>query len=752
MRGGTKFPDRILSEETYDLSPEYRDLFRNVYNFSREIARSSETLSGYKQRIRFWTTIELLRCVMSSPAAAIVTLQNAARDRRLTKEAEETTGDIEDAFINQIYEPTDSETDDTQPTGVIDAAEQDLSSDESKELRKFAGLAFNIANKDADTKLKKCGEILKGMLKDGYSPIIWCRYIATSDYVADELRRRLLKDFPDLHIISVTGTPSDEERREKINALCDSPRKILVATDCLSEGINLQKDFNAVLHYDLPRNPNRLEQRDGRVDRYGQNFETVRSVLLYGKNNRVDGAVLDVLLRKTLHIKKSLGVSVPVPVDSKVIIETVMKALFSRQTTILDYAGEDPSLAATTGSYDKLWSDAVDREKENRTKFAQRVIKPDEFQRELEETDAVLGDDHAVERFVINACQPLGAKIKPENDHQICIQSLKNLPEPVLMELPTQAKKADAITFSFSESLYPETSYYIGRNTPFVTSLAQNIFEKAIDETDEKIARSGVIKSSIVDTITVLCLMRCRHSIRQPDGPELLAEDVMLKGYRLSGGQMQWLDKDQVMALIDKAIPETDILPDERSDIIKRVLSDWDVVSRDMDESMKLHAEELRKAHHRIRKSAQSRLRGLSVSPYPPCRPNRFASLTAPAGEEPSMITRFPCLHIEGNLISSEVIDDIADGKAQGQSPLDFGVKNRKLIDDIACAWSEAKAYWALFPKKADQIPEDDYGTSITRDRWVLPLMSILGYGLPFVSKADIIDGITPPYITQGKQ
>jgi superfamily II DNA/RNA helicase len=62
----------------------------------------------------------------------------------------------------------------------------------------------------------------------------------------------------------------DEEREAKIAEIeADRPR-VLVATDCLSEGVNLQEKFTAVLHYDLPWNPNRLEQREGRIHRYGQ--------------------------------------------------------------------------------------------------------------------------------------------------------------------------------------------------------------------------------------------------------------------------------------------------------------------------------------------------------------------------------------------------------------------------------------------------------------------------------------------------
>ena len=56
----------------------------------------------------------------------------------------------------------------------------------------------------------------------------------------------------------------------------------------------LLKHFDAVVHYDLAWNPTRHEQREGRVDRYGQPSRQVRTVLLYGQDNRVDGVVLQV--------------------------------------------------------------------------------------------------------------------------------------------------------------------------------------------------------------------------------------------------------------------------------------------------------------------------------------------------------------------------------------------------------------------------------------------------------------------------
>ena len=100
-----------------------------------------------------------------------------------------------------------------------------------------------------------------------------------------------------------------------------------MATDCLSEGVNLQRHFNAVVHYDLTWNPTRHEQREGRADRFGQESRTVRTLMLYGKDNPVDGAVLRVILRKAEKIRKELGVSVPLPTDNNKVIDAIMKAI-----------------------------------------------------------------------------------------------------------------------------------------------------------------------------------------------------------------------------------------------------------------------------------------------------------------------------------------------------------------------------------------------------------------------------------------
>jgi hypothetical protein len=123
---------------------------------------------------------------------------------------------------------------------------------------------------ERDSKLIGITNLVSGLLKEGFHPIVWCRYIATAEYVAEHLAANLPKNFAGVRVIALTGSLSDEERRAKTDEIVTEKFRVLVATDCLSEGINLQEGFNAAIHYGLPWNPNRLEQREGHVDRYCQ--------------------------------------------------------------------------------------------------------------------------------------------------------------------------------------------------------------------------------------------------------------------------------------------------------------------------------------------------------------------------------------------------------------------------------------------------------------------------------------------------
>jgi hypothetical protein len=83
------FPERAPIEATYRLSPAYRDLFEAVYNFCTEIVRSGEALQPYRRRMRWWSALALLRCVMSSPRAARVALEKRRKGEAFAPEEDE---------------------------------------------------------------------------------------------------------------------------------------------------------------------------------------------------------------------------------------------------------------------------------------------------------------------------------------------------------------------------------------------------------------------------------------------------------------------------------------------------------------------------------------------------------------------------------------------------------------------------------------------------------------------------------------
>ncbi len=608
----TPFPDRDPDEVAYSLSPEYKKLFEDVYDFAQEIVRSGETLSGFKRRVRYWTALALLRCVMSSPAAAETALQ--ARVERLT--TDETDGADEVLFAGYVYDAIEETANDTAPAHVVDEGEVTLGESERNRLRSFARRAAALKG-EADKKVETAAAEVDKLLKAGFSPILYCRYIATAEYVAEELNKRLGRKHKDCRIIAVTGADPEDVREARVAELSESPRRVLVATDCLSEGINLQEAFNAVIHYDLPWNPNRLEQREGRVDRYGQRAPQVKATLLYGRDNPIDGAVLDVLIRKAVAIRRALGVAVPVPMDSETVVEVVLKSLFvhgsaETQLSLLDQS--DFTLESVHGEWDR----AVEREKESRTRFAQRGIHPDEVAQELRETDAALGDPAAVERFVRHACQRLNAPLTPVTERGKPIEGVW-LFNPANMPLAIKERvgqKPLRIAFAHDRPT-PEGVTLIGRSSALTAALADYLLDTALDSAfpDPPAARCGLIRTRAVSKRTTLVILRARFLLESAKGEaQTLAEELVVCGFRgrpeampaptATGmeAQVDWLTEEEAVQLLETAEPTANVTPDEH----RRLLAESVVWLESLTPKFELlaheRAEKLLASHRRVRK------------------------------------------------------------------------------------------------------------------------------------------------------
>ncbi len=99
------------------------------------------------------------------------------------------------------------------------------------------------------------------------------------------------------------------------------------------------------------------------------------------------------------------------------------------------------------------------------------------------------------------------------------------------------------------------------------------------------------------------------------------------------------------------------------------------------------------------------------------------------------------CLTVEGSLIGAELLDEIASGKAPGQKPADFNLDTRHLTDEIAAAWTDARAFWSAFQRQLARPNKNE--TGLTRDQWLIPLLRLLGYEISYSAKAAEVDGVS---------
>ena len=598
----TRFPERIPLEVPFRLSEAYKAFFQDVYRFAREIVISDNQAQNARKRVRYWAALALLRCVMSSPAAAAAALRS-----RLEKNSDGEQLEITDHAAD-VYDPTEIEAAvDLVPSHVLAEGSEQLNASERRSLLRFVKRIESLTDEN-DAKIATAEQEVRKLLAANEKPIIFCRFIATADYVAAELKKRLAGEFPYLHVISVTGALSEEERVLRVAELGEAPQRLLVATDCLSEGINLQEKFNAVLHYDLPWNPNRLEQREGRVDRYGQTSGSVKTVLLYGADNPVDGAVLDVLLRKARRIHKSLGIIIPLPKDSESVMDALVHALFLRGNESAQLGLFDDE--APIVEVQQEWDRAAQRQQKSHTLFAQHAIKPEVVDRELHEADNIFGNAEVVKRFVLDACARLGAPLRRTKEHwRLTPDTLPQSLRYIIAGMPS-------LEISF-EQPQQENVVYISRNHPFVTALSEHLLDTALDPTGGRdfAARFSVLRTDQIQSVTTLLLLRLRFLIKHCEREtQHIAEECLLAGYRDEGNKKTWLKQSVAEDLFENIIPSANVLDAEKKYWVKQFIEEHESLRDELNRMAEKRAENLLQTYRRLRKAINGHKTSVEVS------------------------------------------------------------------------------------------------------------------------------------------
>lgn len=491
------FPTRETSDLSYRLAGDHERLFNDVLAYCADVVDAAD--GDRRLRLAFWGTLALMRCVGSSPAAAARALRTrAAIDVDAEEEAEIAARALDDEEAAEDDVEPGAAIDDPRLAGLIAAA--DRLSDDLRRDPKYACLL----------------KVVKGLIADGFRPVVFCRFIATAEAVGASLAR----DLHDVQVETVTGDLPSDEREARVEALAEAAdRRLLVATDCLSEGVNLQAWFDAVLHYDLSWNPTRHQQREGRIDRFGQPRELVRTVLIYGENNPVDGAVLDVILRKARRIEQETGVRVPLPDQDGSLTQALMSKvlLHARERGQLSLDLQMPEARA----FDVAWTNASDKEKRSRTVFAQRTLKPEEVAPEWDATRLALGGAEDTERFVTRALVRLGRS--PQRLSDGTWRASLAVDNPLLRErliaegLVDDAAEPPSVRLAFGPKA-PARAIAVHRTHPLPGLLAETFLEEALEAGEERgdpavLPRIGAWESTGVERVTHLFVLRLRHRL-----------------------------------------------------------------------------------------------------------------------------------------------------------------------------------------------------------------------------------------------
>jgi len=596
----TPFPKRESIEWAYDLSLQYALFFEQILDFARKLI-APESIKEGPRRVQYWTALALLRGVMSSPAAGIEMLNTRLSnlDHVFLEEGSDENRE------NPVQDTEFGYEGDNTPTSVIEQA--DWSSYQRQQLRGFADQLTGLSDLRHDQKCAAANAIIEDWLDAGFNPVVFCRYIATAKYVGEVLAQVLRKKYPSLDIQVITSELPDELRKQKIEEMGKATHRLLIATDCLSEGINLQQHFSAVLHYDLPWNPNRLEQREGRVDRFGGPRE-VRTCLLFGADNPIDGIVLDVLLRKVREIKRSTGINVPFPEDSQSIIDSITQALLlnpdrkitcrgegSQQLTF-DFSEFDEARTAQAAISRKI-EEAAEREKATRSIFAQNAIKATEIEADLREVDEAIGDPLAVEQFVTSCLNNLfGVQVIPHGNKGCYRLITSNLPDQLRGILP----EGEILQISFL-SPTPAGYHYLGRNNQFVEQLCQLLMANTVNRNGKRAARSAVIRTREVAIKTTILLFRCRNVIEDRRGSQqIVAEEMILWGWKGAPQHKEYLDQAEAKALLSSVRASSDMSLPARTSFLENELKLLKSFAVEFDGVAENQSKKLVEAHERF--------------------------------------------------------------------------------------------------------------------------------------------------------
>lgn len=422
--GTPLFPERIASTVNYDLSPMEAQLYQEVTNYVEdEFNRADKLNSERKTTVGFALTI-LQRRLASSPEAIYQSLRRR-RERLENRLAEEKLGRkaAEYKSTNEYVEDIDDF--DDIPSEELESAEETIVDQASaaatiseleaeiKTLKHLERMANDVRMSGTDRKWDELSKLLQdnekmyGEFGQREKLIIFTEHRDTLNYLTAKIKSLLGSDEA---VVTIHGGMLRDERR-KVEALFtqDVSVRILIATDAAGEGINLQR-AHLMVNYDLPWNPNRLEQRFGRIHRIGQT-EVCYLWNLVSKETR-EGAVFQKLFSKLDEERAALGGKVfdilgKLTFDNKPLRELLVEAIrYGNRPDVRDRLNRVVDSSLDRGAIQALLAEHA------LTEDTMDVHKVMAIREDMERMEAHKLQPHFIEAFFVEAFKTVGGTIR----------------------------------------------------------------------------------------------------------------------------------------------------------------------------------------------------------------------------------------------------------------------------------------------------------------------------------------------------
>lgn len=436
FNGKPLFPERIAETVPYELSPLEEKLYVEVTEYVREqFNRADQLESGRRGTVGFALTI-LQRRLASSPEAIYQSikrrkerLQNRLQEEQMFHRVDQISlenkfDDVDD--IEDFIEDAEIEEQEEFESSVLDRATAAQTAKELEAeieiLKNLEKLALEVKNSGLDKKWDELSSIItenQWIFDDQGNRrklVIFTEHKDTLNYLTQRIGTLIGNPYS---VVNIKGGMSRQDRKKSEESFKqDSKVSILVATDAAGEGINLQR-AHLMVNYDLPWNPNRLEQRFGRIHRIGQT-EVCRLWNMVAYQTR-EGEVWQKLLSKLEQERVSLGGQVfdvlgEMKFENKSLKELLIEAI---------RYGNDPKRKEYL---EKVLDRSLDREKlekllKERSLHAVTLSKSNvqEIREEMERANARKLQPHFIADFFLNAFKKQGGRIieKEKSRYQI---------------------------------------------------------------------------------------------------------------------------------------------------------------------------------------------------------------------------------------------------------------------------------------------------------------------------------------------